>query len=159
MSTVYRRDVRSTPHRDAGATWTAIIELLTRGASHAAKTELEAVTGTVASLIADHAAAQAPIVVTCDGPRTRLYCLHDDDALDESDSNESPLGFDALAGDWAISLPCPADDLGWVQAALKRHSARITARDAASGMSTDAQPAATSASKGLVLDREAFLKS
>ena len=28
-----------------------------------------------------------------------------------------------------MSLPCPKDDLAWVQAALKKHGGRITARE------------------------------
>ena len=129
MTTVARRTFRSTPARDALATWIAIVDLLTRGTDGAARTELLAVAGIAASIIADHAPREAPIVVTCDGPRTRIYCLYDDDAIDGSDSNEDPLGFDPLKGDWRASLPSPVDDLSWVQAALKGHSDRITARD------------------------------
>lgn len=157
MSTVCRRDVRSTPVRDASQTWGFIVDLLTRSSTHPARQELEAIAGTVASLITDHAAAHAPIVATCDGPRTRIYCSHDDDALDESAANESALGFDALKGDWHVSLPCPADDLSWVQAALKRHTTRITARDVSTGASTE-ENSASIPPQALVLDVEAFLK-
>ena len=80
--------------------------------------ELLAVDGLAASIIADQAPKDAAIVVTCDGPRTRIYCLYDDDAIDGSDANEDALGFDPLKGDWRMSLPCLADDLAWVQAAL-----------------------------------------
>ena len=100
-----------------------------RAVAGAARTELLAVAGIAASVIADQAPKDAAITVTCDGPRTRIYCLYDEDAIDGTDANEDALGFDPLKGDWRVSLPCSADDLAWVQGALKKHSARITARE------------------------------
>ena len=99
MTTVASRTFRSTPGRDALATWTAIVDLLTKGQIGAARTELLAVGGVAASVIADQAPKDAAIVVTCDGPRTRIYCLYDDDAIDGGDANEDALGFDPLKGD------------------------------------------------------------
>ena len=156
MSTVARRTFRSTPHRDAHATWTAIADLLTQGRA-GVRGELMAVAGVAASVIADQAPREAAIIVTCDGPRTRIYCLYDDDAIDSDDANEDTLGFDPLKGDWRISLPCLADDLAWVQGALNKHSARITARDSAE--TTTANEDGSSAAKGqaLVLDPKGFL--
>ena len=90
--------------------------------------ELLAVAGIAASIIAEQTPKNEAIVVTCDGPRTRIYCTYDDDAIDGSGANEDALGFDPLKGDWRMSLPCPKDDLAWVQAALKKHGGRITAR-------------------------------
>ncbi len=158
MSTVASRTFRSTPHRDAGATWAAIIDLLTQGRTGEARTELLAVGGIAASIIADQVPKDAAIVVTCDGPRTRIYCLFDDDAVEGSDANEDPLGFDPLKGAWAVSLPCAKDDLAWVQAALKKHSSRITARDLDEAVAADADQKA-SASATLVLDPKGFLGS
>lgn len=82
MSTVYSRTFRSTPERSASDTWQAIVELLTKGKSSTARNELLAVAGIASSLIADQAPKGSPIVVTCDGPRTRIYCLYDDDAIE-----------------------------------------------------------------------------
>src|SRR3546814_19545871 len=96
-----------------------------------------AVSGFSSSVIADQAPKDAPIVVTCDGPRTRIYCLYDDDALDGADANEDLLGFDPLKGDWRLSLPCLSEDLAWVQGALKRHSSRVTACDLATAASRE----------------------
>lgn len=158
MTTVARRTFRSTPHRDAMQTWHAIVDLLTQGKAGAARTELLAVAGVAASAITDQAPKDAAIVVTCDGPRTRIYCLYDDDALDSADANEDALGFDPLNGDWRVSLPCLADDLTWVQGALKKHSDRITARDrdADVAKAADLQPAKAQA---FVLDPKGFLGS
>ena len=156
MTTVARRTFRSTPARDALATWTAIVDLLTRRTDGAARRELLAVAGIAASVIADHAPGDAPIVVTCDGPRTRIYCLYDDDAINGSDANEDPLGFDPVKGDWRVSLPSPTDDLPWVQTALTRHSDRITARDLDTPVTKDQSSSAADA-QTLVLDPRGFL--
>ena len=107
MTTVVSRTFRSSPHRDALQTWDAIVELLTQGKDGTARSELRAVAGVAASLIADQAPKSAPIVATCDGPRTRIYCLFDEDAIDGDDANEEVLGFEPLKGDWGVSLPCP----------------------------------------------------
>lgn len=156
---VASRTFRSSPHRDAAATWAEIVELLTQGWQGDARTELLAVSGIAASTIADRSPADAAIVVTCDGPRTRIYCVYDDDALDESNGNESALGFDPLNGDWRVSLPCQPDDLSWVQSALTTHSERVTARDLASALSESAAVSHNAGPVPLVLDRKGFLGS
>ncbi|GLQ12140.1 hypothetical protein GCM10007913_40720 [Devosia yakushimensis] len=158
MTTVASRTFTSTPARDALATWTAIVDLLTKGQTGAARSELLAVGGVAASVIADQAPQNAAIVVTCDGPRTRIRCLYDEDAIDGADANEDPLGYDPLKGDWRISLPCLADDLAWVQAALKKNSTRITARDLDEAVASEDSSASASA-QALTLDPKGFLGS
>jgi len=158
MSTV-RRDFRSVPSRDAAATWSAIVDLITASSPTAdARKELLSVAGIVASVITDQVPQSSPIVVTCDGPRTRIYCLYDDDALDDSASNESKLGFDATKGDWEVSVAVAADDLSWVQAALKKQTTHVVARDAADGFAVEADKKSASAST-VTLDLLGFLKS
>jgi hypothetical protein len=157
MSSVASRTIRSSPHRDAAQTWELIVQLLTQGVGGEKLKELQAVTGIVSSLIADQAPKNAPIVVTCDGPRTRIYCVYDDDAIDSSGAAEDSLGFEPLKGNWQISLPCANDELDWVQSALKKHSTRITARDLSTGFATD--EASSSATGSLTLDIAEFLKS
>jgi len=158
MSTVASRTFRSTPSRDALDTWIAIVDLLTKGTASPARTELLAVGGVAASVIADQAPKDAAITVTCDGPRTRIYCLYDEDAIDGSGENEAALGYDPLKGDWRLSLPCVADDLSWVQAALKKHSTRITAREVDEAVK-DAGGAENAATSTLILDPKGFLGS
>jgi len=156
MSTVTRRVFRSTPGRDALQTWTAIVDLLTHGKAGTTRSELLAVCGVAACVIADQAPRDAAIIVTCDGPRTRIYCLYGDDAIEGSDANEDVLGFDPLKGDWRVSLPCPKDDLAWVQNALKKHTTRITARDLDDAAITD-EDCTTKKAQTLVLDPKGFL--
>ena len=155
MATVTRRTFRSSPHRDALATWAAISDLLTR-TNTGAQQELSIVAGIASSIIADKACENSPIIVSCEGPQTRIYCLYDDDAIDGSDANEDVLGFDPLKGDWSISLPCEPDDLGWVQSALKQKSERITARDKNETKKQDSSHASQGAE--LEIDLEGLLK-
>jgi hypothetical protein len=155
--TTYSRTFRSSPFRDAMETWDAIVDLLAQGKDGDARRELQAVAGVAASLIADRAPEAAPIVATCNGPRTRIYCLYDEDAVGDTDANEDSLGYDPVAGDWAVSLPCPTSDLTWIKRALSKHSSRITARDMSTGFSVDSAKADTEGA--LVLDVEGFLKS
>jgi len=157
VSTVASRTFVSTPGRDAARTWTAIMDLLTRGQAGTARDELLSVSGIAASVIADQAPKKAAIVVTCDGPRTRIYCLYDDDAVEGTEANEEPLGFDPLRGDWHVSLPCTADDLAWVQRALKKHGDRVTARDLDSTRGSD--EAYAEKAQALVLDAGGFLRT
>jgi hypothetical protein len=156
MSTVASRTFASSPKRDAGETWAAIVALLTQGKDGPARSELLAVAGIAASTIADKAAKDHPIVVTCGGPRTRIYCIYDDDAIEGSDANEDSLGFDPLNGDWRVSLPCADDDLVWVQSALKKRSTRITARGPDDSIAkSDATN--TASTHSITLDPKGFL--
>lgn len=157
MTTVASRRFVSTPQRDAASTWRAIVGLLTRGPGSSARAELLAVSGIAASIIADKVPENAAIVVTCDGPRTRIYCLYDEAAIEGSDKNEEPLGYEALLGDWHVSLPCSAADLPWVERALKKHSDRISARDEAEKLKADEQSSANSGAV-LSLDVGRFMK-
>jgi hypothetical protein len=158
VTTVASRRFTSTPQRDAAATWRAIVELLTKGQLCAARDEFLVVAGIASSIIADKAPKDAAIVVTCDGPRTRIYCLYDDEAVYGCEANEDPLGFDPLMGDWRVSLPCNGDDLAWVQGALKKHSSRISARDQTAAVSTG-DDTTDAKSSSLVLDPKGFFGS
>lgn len=158
MSSVVRRTFASSPARDAHATWIAIVDMLSQHCPSEDRDELVAVAGPAASIISDQAPSDVPIVVACDGPRTRIYCLYDEDAVEGSDSNESALGYDPLKGDWTISLPCPAEDLDWVSAALAESSQRITARDLAKGNIADSKTK-SEASAALAFDPAGFLGS
>jgi hypothetical protein len=157
MSTVASRTFASSPQHDASETWVAIVARLTQGKESPARKELLAVAGVAASTIADQAEKDYPIIVTCDGPRTRIYCIYDDDAIEGSDANEDPLGFDPLNGDWRVSLPCAKDDLAWVQSALKKHSTRITARGPDDDIA-EAETVDIADAHGVTFDPKGFLR-
>jgi hypothetical protein len=159
MSTVSRRTIVSTPARDAAKTWNVIVDLLAPTGAHPARKELLDIIGIAASVISDRSPKDYAIVATGDGPRTRVYCLFDDDAVDGSDANEAVLGYDALKGDWAVSLPCDPEELDWVQRALKKHSTRITARELTATVAADQdEPATAAAQVSLVPDLKGLLE-
>jgi len=157
MGTVVSRIFRGSPHRDSAQTWITIVDMLTRGNNGSNRTELLSVAGIAASVITERGPKGSAIIVTCDGPRTRIYCLYDEDAIDGAAANEDALGFDPLNGDWRLSLPCPKADLPWVRSALKKHSLRITARDVDAG--SEIHESAPSKAEALVLDTKGFLGS
>lgn len=123
MSTVVRRTFRSIPHRNAHNTDGNRRAADPRPQTAQHRTTM-AVAGVASSLI-DQTLRDAAIIVTCDGPRTRIYCIYDDDAIDGGDANEDKLPLDPLSGDWAIS-PC-ARRTG-LQAARLRSTARASRR-------------------------------
>lgn len=154
MTTVVSRTIRSTPHRSASETWMVIVELLTRGKECSARTELLAVAGVASSIITDQFPKDAPIVVTSDGPRTRIRCTYDEDAIDGSDASEDAIGFDPLAGAWQLSFPCGEEDLTWVQAALRSHP-HVSAR--ALDAKVEKEEASTNDGAPLSIDAGRFL--
>jgi hypothetical protein len=155
LSSSVSRSYNSVPQRSAAETWAAITHLLAPSAG-AARLELESIGGIACSLITDQAMT-APIVVTGSGPRVRVYCIYDDDAIEGGKESESPLAFCPTSGDWAMSLPCPTADLAWVQRTLTERSSRITARDRSLGIALDDET--KDYTQAVVLfDEEAFLK-
>ncbi|MBI2842121.1 MAG: hypothetical protein HYX78_01845 [Armatimonadetes bacterium] len=148
--TVIARRVISSPVRSAADTWAAIADLLAPASANNARDELSGVAGIASSLIASEAMKEAPIVLWGSGPRVRIYCLYGEDAVSGEDASESALPFCPTDGDWHMSLPCPTEDLQWVQAALTRRSVRVSARDLAEAVpdkGRDATQANTVASK------------
>jgi hypothetical protein len=156
MSVVARTFV-SIPVRSARETWNAICNLVAPNANSAAAREICSVAGVAASLIAREAMT-APIVVYGSRPRVRIYCLYHTSAIEGDGSNESALAFDATEGDWQMSLPCPADDLTWVQPELAQRSQRISARDQESKVGEDETETDSARSFVLKLDEEAFFR-
>jgi len=134
VSSVLSRTFSSVPERPAAATWDAIVAILAPDSNSEARGELNKVANEAATLIAEKSMLTAPIIVTGSGPRVRVYCAYDEDAVDGSKAKEDALSFDATGGDWALSLPCPSDDLGWVTSSLASKSSRVTARDLSLGI-------------------------
>lgn len=150
--TVVARRIASIPVRLASDTWLRVISLVAP-TNTVAQDELRRVTGIASSLITREAMKDSPIVVTGDGPRIRVYCVYGEDAVEGSGVNESPLADSpAETSTWAVSLPCPADDLPWVQASLKRHSTRITARDMADRAPSESQEESSTSRASINLD-------
>src|SRR4029077_3049020 len=91
-----------------------------------ARKELLNIEGIASSIISTESPKDAPMVVVGKGPRVRIYCLYDEEAISGDDANEAALAECPTDGDWAMSLPVDADDVAWVRDALAKKSSRVT---------------------------------
>jgi hypothetical protein len=151
--TVLARVVRAVPHRSAGEAWEVIVGLLAPS-SGAARDELMEVAGIATSLIAAEAPKDDKIVVWGGGPRVRISCIYDDDAITGDGANETKLTRSPTDGDWSMSLPCPEEDLTWVKAALAKKATRVTARKLGEKLDADESGSASA----VTIDKETFLR-
>ncbi len=158
--TTITRTFASIPTRSAVETWQAIVDLIAPDPQSAARRDLDAVTGIACSVITDEALrSPSPAVIHGVGPRLRVYCVYDDEALEGEDVNEEPLTFVPTDGAWHMSLPCPEDDLSWVTTALQGRSARIRARPIGSDVEEDREAdSGTSKGHSPIIDRDAFFR-
>ncbi len=154
--TVVARRVAAAPARSASEAWRVIVNLVAPS-DDAARKELQGIEGVASCIIAEEALKSDACVVHGSGPRLRVYCLYNEDAITGEDTHEAPLTFCPTEGDWRMSLPCPADDLDWVQTALKVRSAHVVAREVGADVDEEESDKSTTA-KGAVINREAFLR-
>lgn len=154
--TVVARRLASIPVRLASDTWLRVIDLVAP-MNAAARAELLRVTGVACSVIAREAVKDSPIVVAGKGPRVRLYCVYGEEAIEGHNVDETALpDSPAESNSWSLSLPCPADDLPWVQSSLKRLSSRVTARDMADPSPPEPDDATTATKASINV--ESFLR-
>lgn len=161
MSSVVARRIIATPARHASEAWKKMVDLIAPDRNSEARRELESVDGIASSLITEEAFKDAPAVVRGKGPRVRLYCLYGDDATRGEDANEATFAIVPTEEEWKLSLPCPTDDLTWVQAALKNKSTRITARDLSEPVTDEDEDSqqGNAAAKAVIINREEFFRS
>jgi hypothetical protein len=161
MSSVVARRIIATPARHASEAWAKMVGLLAPDQKSSARKELESVAGIASSLISEEAFKDAAVVVRGKGPRVRLYCLYNDDAISGEDANEATLATVPTEEEWKMLLPCPADDLEWVQAALKNKSTHITARDLSEPVTDEDEDnqRENSSAKAVTINRKEFFRS
>ena len=154
--TIVARRFASVPERSASDTWQAIVAIVAPDPASAARTELTAIANPACAMIASE--IDAPIVFRGNGPLLRVYCLYGEDAIMGEKANERPLSFVPTEGTWSMSLPCPSEDLEWVQRRLAG-APHVSARD--ENDITVARAAEDQDTEGhsLTVDREAFLRS
>ncbi|HEV7486319.1 MAG TPA: hypothetical protein VGQ65_11615 [Thermoanaerobaculia bacterium] len=146
------------PARLATEVWQRIVDLVAP-TNQASRNELHGVAGIAASLITREAMKTSPVIVAGDGPRVRVYCIYGSDAIEGEKANEASLPSSPAETDaWTLSLPCPADDLEWISASLKKRSSRVTARDLTETDLPEAVEEARSASTATI-NVESFLQS
>lgn len=158
MSTVMARRVASTPSRTAAATWEKIVAILAPDPKSDARQELAKANGVACASISSEATKNAAIVVWGGGPRARVYCVFDDDAITGDGVNEDAMSRSPTEGDWKMSIPCPPEDVKWSNEKLASVSTRISARSLEDDIDDDESAAASSA-HSLSINTEEFLKS
>lgn len=156
MSTVSRR-VRATPERGASDAWEVIVDLIAPEAGEARR-ELLSIEGIASSIISTESPKKSAFVVRGKGPRVRIYCLYDDDAVSGDDANEDALAQCPTEGDWVMSLPCESDDKSWLEEALAKKSKRITVREKSEAFQADEDEGKTAAASQAAINMEAFLR-
>jgi hypothetical protein len=156
MSTVARR-IRATPERAASDAWQVIVDLIAPK-DGPARRELLGIEGIASSLISTESPKDAPMVVRGKGPRVRLYCLYDDDAISGDDTNEAALAECPTDGDWVMSLPADADDLAWIRDALAKKSTRVKVREKSEAFDDGEDQQKQSATAKAAINMEAFLR-
>ena len=155
MTVVSRRFV-ARPVRTAGETWTAITNLIC-GTDCSAAAEFLNVGGIASSLIADEALRDDPFVLVGSGPRLRIYCLYDEDAISADDKNEEALTWKPTEKEWKAFLPCASEDIDWVTAALNKQSSRFFAYDVAKGIGEGTDITKKSQSSDMRINTEGFM--
>jgi hypothetical protein len=103
--TVVSRRIAATPARSASSAWGVLVDLIAPNAG-SARAELHGISGIGSCLISDEAMKADACVVYGSGPRLRVYCVYDNDAVTGENTNEAALTFNPTAGDWQMSLPC-----------------------------------------------------
>lgn len=140
-----RRDIASIPKRSAAQTWKTIVDLIT-GAGTIDKKALEAAASVMESLIADEHPAKKPIVVKGMGSRLVIYLLYGENAM-EADLEVDKLSWNPTAGDWSMTAPSDADDVAWMNNALKDRAPRIKVHDVDEAVDDDESAAGQQALK------------
>ena len=159
MSTVIARRVASTPTRTAAQSWAKIVELVSPDANNPARKELALAAGVACSSISSEATKEAAIVVWGGGPRVRVYCVFDDDAVTQDGVNEDPLPKSPTEGDWKMSIPCMPEDVGWSKAKLASVCSRISARSMDVDVEDNEPKAAAAATSPMSINLGEFFKS
>jgi hypothetical protein len=147
----------SSPVRTATETWGIITNILAPKEGTARK-ELSKVAGVACSLIASEAPIDDAIVIWGNGPRLRVYCLFGDAAISGEDKNEDALATCPTENDWSMSLPCPAEDLAWVQKELAAQSPRISARKLGDPVPEEESDQDSSSNSKSAVNEDAFFR-
>jgi hypothetical protein len=147
-----RRDVSSIPFQSAGETWQRIIDLVSGSGSKDIE-QLKNAAGVMGSIIADEHPAVRAIILEGVGAQLRIYCRYGMKAVEEGGAVDA-LAWNPTAGDWAMHVPCDAENIEWVKGALAKTSPRIKVFDVAEAdyAEDEADGATAKSGGGLVVD-------
>jgi hypothetical protein len=158
MSTVIARRVASTPTRTVTETWAKIVALVAPDPNSPARKEVALAAGVACSSISSEATKEAALVIWGGGPRVRVYCLFDEDAITQDDVNEDALPKSPTEGDWKMSIPCMPEDVAWSKAKLASVSNRISARSMDEDVA-DEESKTSAAAPSMTINLSEFMKS
>ena len=160
MSTILARRVASSPVRTAAQTWAKIVEIIAPDPQSTARKELAKAAGVACASISSEATKDAAIVIWGGGPRVRVYCVFDEDAITQDDVNEDALPKSPTEGEWKMSIPCLPDDVRWCSANLAAASSKISARSVNDDVEDgDARQEAAKAAPAMGINMQEFMKS
>lgn len=155
--TVIARRIRATPERGASDAWQVIVDLIAPK-DGTARRELLCIEGIASSIISAESPKKAAMVVRGKGPRVRIYCLYDDEAISGDDANEAALAECPTDGDWLMTLPADADDVAWVREALAKKSKRVTVREKNETVDDGEEKSSKANVTDAAINMEAFLR-
>lgn len=119
-----RRDIAAVPLRTGAATWSTIIDLITKSDSIDGD-QLSAASTIMATLLAEEYYASHPLTLKGDGHRLVIYCAYGADALTLGDG-VTTLDWNPTAKDWTLYVPCDDDNFDWVKASLAKRAPRLS---------------------------------
>ncbi|MCL4783668.1 MAG: hypothetical protein KJZ70_11600 [Bryobacterales bacterium] len=122
------RRVISTPVRSATDTWTAISALLAPDPTSLARRELNRMSGLACVAISSEAMRHDPLELQSRGLTVRIYCLHGEDAIMTPGYDLHEFAWCPTEEEWAMSIPCEASDLRWLNRELASMSANAIFR-------------------------------
>ena len=105
----------------------------------------------MASIITDEHPADRAIVLEGVGAQLRVYCRYGMKAVENGDVVDV-LTWNPTAGDWSMHVPCDAENIDWVKAALSRRAPRIKVFDVADAERADDATASANGAQELVID-------
>jgi hypothetical protein len=156
MSVVARR-IRATPERGAADAWQIIVDLIAPK-DGVARRELLGIEGIASSIISTESPRDAPMVVRGNGPRVRIYCLYDEEAIAGDEANEATLAEYPTDGNWVMSLPADTDDVAWVKDALAKKTKRVTVREKSEAFDGGDEESKQTGTTEAAINLEAFLR-
>lgn len=156
MSTVARR-IRATPERSSSDAWLVIVNLIAPSDGQARR-ELLAIGGVASAIVSTESPKDAPMVVSGKGPRVRIYCLYDDEAVSGDDANEASLAQCPTDEEWVMSLPVDADDFSWVRDAISKKTKRVSVREKSEPFDDSKDNSGSGESHEALISMEAFLR-
>lgn len=119
-----RRDIAAVPLRSASATWSTIVDLITKSDSIDSD-QLSAAATVMATLLTEEHYAIHPLTLKGSGHRLVVYCAYGANALTLGEE-VAPLDWNPTAEDWTLYVPCDDDNFDWVKDTLAKRAPRLT---------------------------------